>query len=93
MVLDLKILMYRNADEIERLKKIKKDSDQVTWNTVGRIEKVPKKVVVVASTSQVESGSDLSREKLELAFKLLEVSSCWRSLSIHFIPCLTLIIA
>ena len=28
MVLDLKILMYRNADEIEKLKKIKADSDQ-----------------------------------------------------------------
>ena len=28
MVLDLKILMYRNADEIERLKKIKEDSDR-----------------------------------------------------------------
>ena len=27
------------------------------------------------STSQVTSGSDLSREKVELAFKLLEVSS------------------
>ena len=28
MVLDLKILMYRNADEIKKLKKIKADSDQ-----------------------------------------------------------------
>ena len=28
MVLDLKILMYRNADDIEKLKKIKADSDQ-----------------------------------------------------------------
>ena len=28
MVLDLKILMYRNTDEIEKLKKIKADSDQ-----------------------------------------------------------------
>ena len=28
LVLDLKILMYRNADEIEKLKKIKEDSDQ-----------------------------------------------------------------
>ena len=28
LVLDLKILMYRNADEIEKLKKIKVDSDQ-----------------------------------------------------------------
>ena len=47
---------------------------QVTRNTVGKIE-VPKKAVVVASTSQVTSGSDLSREKVEHAFKLLEVSS------------------
>ena len=28
LVLDLKILMYQNADEIEKLKKIKADSDQ-----------------------------------------------------------------
>ena len=28
MVLDLKILMYRNADEIEKLKKVKADFDQ-----------------------------------------------------------------
>ena len=44
-------------------------------NTVERIKEVPKKGVVVASTSQVTSGSDLSREKVEHAFKLLEVSS------------------
>ena len=34
---------------------------------------MPKKAVVVASTSQVTSGSDLPREKVECAFKLLEV--------------------
>ena len=28
MVLDLKILMYRNADEIEKLRRIKEDSDR-----------------------------------------------------------------
>ena len=28
LVLDIKILMYQNTDEIERLKKIKADSDQ-----------------------------------------------------------------
>ena len=28
MVLDLKILMYRNADKIEKLKRIKEDSDR-----------------------------------------------------------------
>ena len=44
-------------------------------NIVGGNEEVPKKDVVVASTSQVTSRSDLSREKVELAFKLLEVSS------------------
>ena len=38
---------------------------------------MPKRAVteVVASTSQVISGSDLPREKVELAVKLLEVSS------------------
>ena len=38
---------------------------------------MPKRVVaeVLASTSQVISGSVLPREKVELAFKLLEVSS------------------
>ena len=44
-------------------------------NTVGRFEEVSKKAVVVASTSQVTSESDLSRENVEHAFKLLEVSS------------------
>ena len=33
---------------------------------------------VLASTSQVTSGSGLPREKVELAFKLLEVSSQMR---------------
>ena len=56
---------------------------QNTRNTVGRIEEVPKKAVVVASTSQVTSGSDLSREKVEHTFKLLEVSS--RMLRVLFI--------
>ena len=36
---------------------------------------MPKGAVVVASTSQVTSGNGLPREKVELAFKLLEVSS------------------
>ena len=38
---------------------------------------MPKRAVseVLASTSQVTSGSDLPREKVERAFKLLEVSS------------------
>ena len=36
---------------------------------------MPKEAVVVASTSPVTSGSDLSREKVEHAFKLLGVGS------------------
>ena len=46
-------------------------------NTIGKIEDVPKRAVseVRASASQVSSWSDLPREKVELAFKLLEVSS------------------
>ena len=44
-------------------------------NTVGRIEEMPKKAVAVTSTFQVASGSDLSREKVEHAFKLLGVGS------------------
>ena len=34
LVLDLKILMYRNADEIEKLKKIKEDSDREATSTL-----------------------------------------------------------
>ena len=58
---------------------------QNTGNTVGRVEEVPKRAVteVVASTSQVISGSDLPGEKVELAVKLLEVSS--RMLRVLFI--------
>ena len=44
---------------------------------------MPKEAVVVVRTSQVISGSDLSREKVEHAFKLLEVSS--RMLRVLFI--------
>ena len=34
LVLDLKILMYRNADEIEKLKKIKEHSDREAASTL-----------------------------------------------------------
>ena len=50
---------------------------QNTGNTIGRIEEVPKRAVteVVERTSPVISGSDLPREKVELAVELLEESS------------------
>jgi len=49
---------------------------QNTGNTVGRIEDVPERAVseARASTSQVTSVSDMPRDKVELAFKLLGVS-------------------
>ena len=50
---------------------------QVTGSTIGKFEEVPKRAVteVVASASQVTLGSNLPRENVELAVKLLEVSS------------------
>ena len=50
---------------------------QNTGNTIGMIEDVPKRAVsaLQASASHISSGSVLPREKVELAFKLLEVSS------------------
>ena len=38
LVLDLKILMYRNADEIEKLKKIKEDSDWEAASTLQQLQ-------------------------------------------------------
>ena len=40
MVLDLKILMYRNTDEIEKLKKIKADSDQEMEGTLKQLKEL-----------------------------------------------------
>ena len=44
---------------------------------MGRIEEVPRRAVaeVVASTSEITSGGILPLDKVEHAFKLLEVSS------------------
>ena len=38
MVLDLKILMYRNADEIEKLKRIKEDSDREALTVLKQLK-------------------------------------------------------
>ena len=38
MVLDLKILMYRNTDEIEKLKRIKEDSDRETMIAMKQLK-------------------------------------------------------
>jgi len=38
LVLDLKILIYRNADEIEKLKKIKENSDQEAMTILQQLK-------------------------------------------------------
>ena len=53
MVLDLKILIYRNADEIEKLKKIK-DSDREAASTLQQLK------------SLSESRDSMHRELVEL---------------------------
>ena len=52
LVLDLKILMYRNTDEIEKLKKIKEDSDQ-------------EMVTVLKQLKDLSESRDLMQQELE----------------------------
>ena len=54
MVLDLKILMYSNADEIERLKKIKEDSDREAAMVLQQLKTLS------------ESRDSMQRELMEL---------------------------
>ena len=54
MVLDLKILMYRNADEIEKLKKIKEDSDREAATVLQQLKTLS------------ESRDSMQRELVEL---------------------------
>ena len=54
LVLDLKILMYRNADEIEKLKKIKEDSDREVASMLQQVKTLS------------ESRDSMQRELVEL---------------------------
>ena len=54
MVLDLKILMYRNTDEIEKLKKIKEDSDREAATVLQQLKTLS------------ESRDSMQRELVEL---------------------------
>ena len=54
MVLDLKILIYQNADEIERLKKIKGDSDREAASILQQLKALS------------ESRDSMQRELVEL---------------------------
>ena len=42
MVLDLKIIMYQNADEIEKLKRIKEDSDRKAVTVLNQLKDLSK---------------------------------------------------
>ena len=50
--MDLNILMYRNTDEIEKLKKIKEDSDQ-------------EMVTVLKQLKDLSESRDLMQQELE----------------------------
>ena len=54
MVLDLKILMYQNADEIEKLKKIKEDSDREAASMLQQLKTLS------------ESRDSMQRELVEM---------------------------
>ena len=54
MVLDLKILMYRNTDKIEKLKRIKEDSDRDVVTTMKQLKDLS------------ESQDSMQRELVEL---------------------------
>ena len=54
LVLDLKILMYRNTDEIEKLKKIKEDSDREAASMLQQLKTLS------------ESQDSMQRELVEL---------------------------
>ena len=54
MVLDLKILMYRNADEIEKLRKIMEDSDREALTVLQQLKTL------------LESRDSMQRELVEL---------------------------
>jgi len=48
-------------------------------------------VQVLPAWAQMEHQAAGAREPLQLALHVLNEELCWRSLSVHFIPCLTLI--
>ena len=61
MVLDLKILMYRNTDEIEKLKKFKADSDREMEGALKQLKTLS------------ESRDSMQRELVELKDAAREV--------------------
>ena len=82
MVLDLKILMYRNADEIAKVQKIKADSDKEVLDALKQVKNLSEsntalqqelkelKVAAHAVVDMVEIPKDDAEAPLSLAGKL-----------------------
>ena len=89
MVLDLKILMYRNTDEIAKLKKIKADYDKQMLEALQQVKDLSEsknalqqeleelKVAAQAVVDVVEISEDNADEPLSLAGKLQKVPQCF----------------
>ena len=101
MVPDLKILIYPNTDEIEKLKKIEEDSDRETTSTLQQLktlsesrdsmqrELVEQKEVRDAA-QEVDEAMDIpvrdGDEPLTLAGRLRKVSPPTRAVCAHSPP-------
>jgi hypothetical protein len=89
MVLDLKILMYRNTDDIAKLKKIKAGSDKDMLEALQKLKELSEskdalqqeleelKVAAQAVVDIVEIPEDNADEPLSLAGKLQKVPQCF----------------
>ena len=89
MILDLKILMYQNTDEIEKLKKIKADSDKEMMEALQKLKELSEsnaalkeeldelKVAAQAVVDTVEIPEDNADEPLSLVGKLQKVPQCF----------------
>ena len=89
MVLDLKILMYRNVDEIEKFKKINANSDKEMMEALQKLKELSDsnaalkkeldelKVAAQAVVDIVEIPEDNADEPLSLAGKIQKVPQCF----------------
>ena len=89
MVLDLKILMYRNVDEIEKFKKINANSDKEMMEALQKLKELSEsnaalkeeldelKVAAQAVVDTVEISEDNADEPLSLVGKLQKVPQCF----------------
>ena len=64
--MDLKILMYRNADEIEKLKKIKEDSDREAASMLQQLK------ALLESRDSMQRGLVEMKEVIDAALEVAE---------------------